>query len=290
VGQPDHVAQETDVQPEPVAPTANQLVSARSPGQGGRMTDRVAVLADVHCVLPAFEAVLAEPDVRSADVIVLAGDLAVGPQPVETFDLVSSLGERVVWVRGNCERETLAWARGAPAPADPHLAVGVWAARALRPDQVELLDGLPQTVTLDVRGLGAVLFCHATPRDDEEFVLVDSGLERWSEVLSGVAEPVRTVVCGHTHMPYVRLVDGTTVVNPGSVGMPYGSTGAHWALLGGADGPAIQLRRTELDAEALGAALVAGSGFPGIQDWVDAYVHNPPSDIEALAAFRPKTI
>ncbi|HEU5109679.1 MAG TPA: metallophosphoesterase family protein, partial [Micromonosporaceae bacterium] len=163
-------------------------------------------------------------------------------------------------------------------------------AKALRPDQVALLDGLPDTVTLDVRGLGSVLFCHATPRDDEEFVLVDSDLARWTEVLAGVGEPVRTVVCGHTHMPYVRLVDRTTVVNPGSVGMPYGSTGAHWALLGGAAGPAIQLRRTEFDVDAVAAAIIAGSGFPGIADWVDNYVRNPPSDAEALAAFRPKSL
>ncbi|HET9140431.1 MAG TPA: metallophosphoesterase, partial [Actinophytocola sp.] len=86
------------------------------------------------------------------------------------------------------------------------------------------------------------------------------------------------------------LVDRTTVVNPGSVGMPYGSTGAHWALLGGAAGPAIQLRRTEFDVDAVAAAIIAGSGFPGIADWVDNYVRNPPSDAEALAAFRPKSL
>jgi predicted phosphodiesterase len=41
----------------------------------------VAVLSDIHGVLPALEAVLAEPDVASADRIVLTGDLAAGPQP-----------------------------------------------------------------------------------------------------------------------------------------------------------------------------------------------------------------
>ena len=66
---------------------------------------RVAVLSDIHGVLPALEAALAEPDVRSADRIVLTGDLAAGPQPVETLDLLSSLGDRAVWVRGNADRE-----------------------------------------------------------------------------------------------------------------------------------------------------------------------------------------
>jgi predicted phosphodiesterase len=251
------------------------------------MVDRVAVLADVHCVLPAFEAVLAEPDVRNADLIVLAGDLTVGPEPVRTVDLVSSLGDRVVWISGNCERETVEMARGKESD-DPNLAIAAWGAAQLRPDQVELIDGLPKTVTFPVRGLGEVLFCHATPRDDEEFVLVDSRLTRWQEVLTGLPDQVKTVVCGHTHMPFVRLVDRLTVVNPGSVGMPFGSSGAHWALLGGSDGAAIQLRRTAFDVDEACASIAAGSTYPELEEWLDFYFRDQPSDVAALEVFGPK--
>ena len=55
------------------------------------MPDRVAVLSDIHGVLPALEAVLAEPDVAAADLIVLTGDLAAGPQPVEVLDRLAAL-------------------------------------------------------------------------------------------------------------------------------------------------------------------------------------------------------
>ena len=83
------------------------------PGRLDRMrADRVAVLSDIHGVLPALEAVLAEPDVRSADLIVLTGDHAAGPLPVPTLDLLSSL-DNTVWVRGNADRELAAVARGA---------------------------------------------------------------------------------------------------------------------------------------------------------------------------------
>ena len=94
---------------------------------------RVAVLSDIHGVLPALEAALAEPDVRAADRIVLTGDLAAGPQPVETLDLLRSLGDRAVWVRGNADRElvTLRSGGGADIP-DP---VAPWAAAQLRPDR-----------------------------------------------------------------------------------------------------------------------------------------------------------
>lgn len=158
-----------------------------------------------------------------------------------------------------------------------------WAAAQLDAEHVRLLKELPLTEQLAVPGLGEVLFCHATPRDDEEIVLVDSPLERWSAVLAGVW--AGTVVCGHTHMPFLRLVDRTLVINPGSVGMPYGSTGAHWALLGGGDGPAVQLRRTLFDAEATCAAVMASCGYPEIERWVDFFIRNPASDVEAHSVF-----
>jgi predicted phosphodiesterase len=245
------------------------------------MPERVAVLSDIHGVLPALEAVLAEPDVRGADVIVLTGDLAAGPQPVETIDLLSSLGERAVWVRGNADREMARFRvddAGAPDPISP------WAARQLRADQVELLAGLPLTVTLDVAGLGPTLFCHATPRDDEEVVLVDSPLDRWTTVFASVPDEVTTVVCGHTHMPFARLAHRRLVVNPGSVGMPYGGAGGHWALLAGG----VTLRRTHFDLDAACARIAAESGYPDAAEWADYFVRSAASDADALRVFGPR--
>jgi predicted phosphodiesterase len=72
----------------------------------------VAVLSDVHGVLPVLEAVLAEPDVASADLLVVCGDHAAGPMPVETLDALVALGERAVLVRGNADRELVDVARG----------------------------------------------------------------------------------------------------------------------------------------------------------------------------------
>src|SRR5260370_1925121 len=74
--------------------------------------DRVAVLSDIHGVLPALESVLAEPDVAGADRIVLTGDLAAGPQPRATLDLLAALRDRAVWIRGNADRHLVPLARG----------------------------------------------------------------------------------------------------------------------------------------------------------------------------------
>jgi putative phosphoesterase len=250
---------------------------------------RVAVLSDIHAVLPALEAVLKEPDVGTADRIVLTGDIAAGPMPVETLDLLTSLGDRVIWVRGNADRELVEISRGGE-PSIPD-SIASWAATQLRDDQLELLDKLPLTVTLDLEGLGKVLFCHAIPRDDEEVVLVDSRLERWQDVYADVDPAVETIVCGHTHMPFVRLAYGRLVVNPGSVGMPYGRAGAHWALLDNG----VTLRRTQFDYDQACGRIAAESGYadssselPDAAAWADYYVRSKATDAEALTAFGPR--
>ena len=109
-----------------------------------------------------------------------------------------------------------------------------WAAAQLSHDHIDWLARLPHPVTMTLDGFGDVMFCHGTPRDDNEVVLVDTRLDRWAEVLAGLPDQITTVVCGHTHMPFQRLAHGRQIINPGSVGMPYGRQGAHWALL--ADG------------------------------------------------------
>ena len=246
------------------------------------MVETVAVLSDVHGVLPVLEAILAEPDVRAADLVVVTGDHAAGPMPVETLDALAALGERGVLVRGNADRELTEIATGG---ASPH-PESVWAAGQLRPDQLDRLAGLPHPVILTLAGFGRTVFCHGTPRDDEEVVLVDSPPERWAAVLSGVDDDVRTIVCGHTHMPFVRLVDRRLVINAGSVGMPYGRAGGAWALLHAGQ---VSLRHTEVDVDAVCARIVAESGYPDRAAWADEYVRVRHSDLDALRAFTPRT-
>jgi predicted phosphodiesterase len=243
---------------------------------------RIAVLSDIHGNLPALEAVLSEVEHEAVDRIVLNGDIAAGPLPRETLDRLTSLGDRAVWVRGNGERAIVAGCDGQIEPGMPaHLQEQVLATgRLISPAQRDLLADLPLTVTLAIDGLGTALFCHATPRRDDEILLVDSPVERFATALSEVPSAVNLVVVGHTHMPYARLVAGRWVVNPGSVGMPYGHAGAAWALLG----PAIDLRRTAYDVEAA-AARLRNAAWPGADTWVENYVLRQATDIEALQVF-----
>lgn len=248
------------------------------------MVSTVAVLSDIHGVLPALERVLVEPAIADAELIVVTGDHTWGPQPTEVLDRLVFLGDRVVLARGNADRELLQMSHGVDIGlADDPLSV--WGAAQLRPRHQELLEAMPEQITIEVDGFGPVRFCHATPRDDEEVVLVDSRAERWADVLGDLPVDVRTVVCGHTHMPFVRLVDGRLLVNSGSVGLPYGRAGAHWAIL--TDG-VVSMGRTLIEPDVLVDEVVAGSGFPGVGQWAEENLRNPAGDIEAIQTFGPR--
>ncbi len=244
---------------------------------------RVAVLADIHGHLPALDAVLADIDAGPpVDAIVLNGDIATGPMPAETLDRLAALGDRAIWVHGNAERELVAAHDGQLGPDLPdevRLPTAYCGDRITRRHR-DLIAELPMTVTLDVTGLGPTLFCHATTRSDTEMVLVDSPVERFRQAYGGTPD---TVVLGHTHMPFDRLADRRRFVNPGSVGMPYGSgPGAYWALLG----PDVSLRCTRYDAA--GAADLfrsAAPDYPGLDAFIAENVLTTPSDAEALAVF-----
>ncbi|MBX5475078.1 MAG: metallophosphoesterase family protein [Thermoleophilia bacterium] len=183
----------------------------------------IATLYDVHGNLRALEAVLAEiPDEAT---IVVGGDVAAGgDRPAETLERLRALGDRVLWVRGNADRELTPGEEGIVPPEviEPTRA-------RLSEEQIAFLHGLPERLELDVDGVGRVLFCHASPRNDLDVFTERTPEERIAPLLAGVEADV--VVCGHTHTQFERTVAGVRVVNSGSVGMPYeDEPGAYWTL------------------------------------------------------------
>jgi predicted phosphodiesterase len=241
---------------------------------------RVAALYDVHGNLPALEAVLAEADVARADLVVVGGDVVLGPMPVETLDRLRALGERAVFIRGNTERLLAEGAGSAPAQNDEWSARNTWVRATLGEERLRFLAGLAQTVVIDVGGLGSTLFCHGSPRSDDEIVTSATPESRLSEMLRGVGEPV--VVCGHTHVQFDRAVGHVRVVNAGSVGMPYqNAPGAYWASFG----PDVELRRSAYDADQA-VARIRASGFPQAEEFGREYVVELHSAEEATETFE----
>jgi predicted phosphodiesterase len=239
---------------------------------------RIAALSDIHGNLPALEAVLREVEAERPDVIVFCGDVASGPMPAETIDALRQVS-RARFVRGNADRGMIDEFDGrSPAPMPGPFAV--WCARQINRGQRDFLASFEGTVTIDgVDGLGRVLFCHAVPANDTDVFTKETPDERVLELMSGVRAAV--VVCGHTHMQFDRAVDRLRLVNPGSVGMPYGEPGAYWAMLG----PDVEMRRTDYDREQAAARMGAKGSADAVQFARDN-VLKVPSIEQAMAFMR----
>jgi len=243
---------------------------------------RVAALYDIHGNLPALEAVL--QDIRQAEVdhIVVGGDIVPGPMPRETLACLLNLDIPVQFIQGNGEHEVLAQMAGLETGNIPERfreAVR-WVTQQLQPDYERLIASWPMTLQVKIPGLGEVMFCHATPRNNTEIFTRLTPEDRLLPVFEGLN--VSMVVCGHTHMQFDRTIGQIRVVNAGSLGMPFGEPGANWLLLG----PNVQFRHTLYDLTKA-AERIRDTNYPQAHEFAADNILQPPSEEEMLAVFTP---
>ncbi len=237
---------------------------------------RVLALYDIHGNIDALEAVLADPAAGGPDAVLVGGDAVPGPFAAAVLDRLAAIGAPVHLLRGNGEREVAA-AVGAPAPAGDDLAAVTAAITAaeLGEERAAALGALPLTLELD-----GVLYCHASPRRDDEMLTRLSAPERWAAALAGVTAPV--VVGGHTHQADDRRAGAVRFLNAGSVGLPYeGDGAARWLWV--EDG-APAARRTPYDAAGAGARMLA-AGWPDERS-IGASLIDPVEPIEVTRIFE----
>ena len=232
---------------------------------------RVAALYDVHGNLPALDAVFEEVAGERVDAIVSGGDVVWGPLPSECLERLREAG--ALFVRGNADRDVVA--------GDDE--IDRYAAARLTEEQCAFVDAWPLSLELDVDGLGTVLFCHATPRADDEIITRATPDDAVVPAFSGSAAGI--VVVGHTHVQFDRQVPGAPrVLNAGSVGMPYeGEPAARWALLG----PDVELRTTTYDVEAAVRAILA-TGMPQAERIVENALRGGIGPEEATRIFESR--
>lgn len=150
-----------------------------------------------------------------------------------------------------------------------------WVAGHLSSDEIEMIESWGQTITLEIDHVGKILFCHGTPQSDIDVFTKLTPDEKLLPVFEDVNVPV--VVCGHTHMQFDRTIGDVRVVNAGSVGMPFGTTGAGWLLID----TEIKFKNTPYDLENA-ADQIRRSSFPHAAHFALNNVLNTPSGERAL--------
>ena len=247
--------------------------------KGQRPGGLTAALYDIHGNLPALEAVLEEIRELGVERVIIGGDVLPGPMPAETLKRLVELDLPVQFLYGNGEVAVLEEMAGRVPAGVPeqYRPILRWTAEQVAGYE-ELLRGWPKTVNIEISGVGQVLFCHATPRNENEPFTRLTAEERLLPIFETVGAAM--VVCGHTHMQFDRRVGKTRVVNAGSVGMPFGEAGADWLLLG----RNVELRHTSYDL-VKAAERIRATAYPQAAEFAERNVLNPPSEQQMLALF-----
>lgn len=241
---------------------------------------RMAVIYDIHANLPALEAVLDDIRQSQVDQIVVGGDVLPGPMPRETLACLLSLPTPVQFIYGNGEVAVLEQRAGRDPVTVPEQYRGIvrWNAQQLDNAHAQALASWPKTLHARIDGVGEVLFCHATPRNENECFTRLTPEDRLRPIFRGLNVPL--VICGHTHMQFDRTIGNVRVVNAGSVGMPFGEPGAYWLLLG----PKVELRYTAYDL-ARAAHRIRATNYPQAEEFAAQNVLRPPAEAQMLELF-----
>jgi putative phosphoesterase len=230
------------------------------------MTERVAVITDIHGNLPSLQAALARIDELGIETVYCGGDLVgYGPHPNEVCALIA---ERAIpTIYGNYD---YAIARdledcGCAYVTEHDRELGqrsvAWTLAHTDQGAKDFMRDLPFDLRFDV-GAARVHLVHGSPRKVNEYLFEDKPARLYERLAA--AEESDVLVFGHTHKPWVREHGGVLFVNCGSVGKPKDGDprGAFAVLEAGAAGVRVTIERVRYDAEAV-AAEVREAGLPG---------------------------
>lgn len=170
---------------------------------------KIGLLSDIHANLPALNAALGLLQAERPDVILCAGDLVDGGGHED--DVVAIIRERAIpCVLGNHDHAVILHQEW----LDKSGPDGNRRKHVFAPETMAYLQALPRTRRFRFEDV-ELLLAHGTPNGRFMYLYPNNPDAHFKEVVVDANADV--VILGHTHVPMCRQVDGTWIVNPGSV-------------------------------------------------------------------------
>lgn len=184
---------------------------------------KIAVLSDIHGNLPALEAVVAHIEKWRPDQVYVAGDIINrGPRSLECLQLIVEKQKQQGWhvIRGNHEDYVLKQTRSEPRkdPFQRDLDKFVLYTYRQVKSHLPLLTRLPEIHCEAAIETGEIRMVHASMRHNRDGIYPETSA---SELREMIAPAPAVFITGHTHCALTRNLDGTLIVNAGSVGLPF---------------------------------------------------------------------
>lgn len=200
---------------------------------------KIAFFSDLHGNLAALQAVLEDIDRREVDMGFCGGDLVgYGAFPNEVIDLLRLRHWPVIMGNydqgvgqdaddcGCAYRDEVSRALGQRSMA--------WTKKRVTAGNKAYLRNLPTKIGLVINGK-KILMVHGSPRRINEYLFEDRPVSAVARLFQ--AEEAEVIICGHTHLPYIRgmIVEESREIGAGPAGQT--STrllpGGHFILING---------------------------------------------------------
>jgi predicted phosphodiesterase len=178
---------------------------------------RIAVLADIHGNLPAFEAALKHVFQQKVDQIILAGDIVNGsPDSKACWALALSLNCPIL--RGNYERYVghFGTSEASPLWSTEAFAPLQWTVGQLSEQDRQCMKQLP--INLRLSEAPDLFIVHASERDDHDAIVSYTPEEVLRDMFPTAQE--QFIVRAHNHRGQVNIWEKRFVVTCSSVGLP----------------------------------------------------------------------
>jgi len=225
---------------------------------------RIATFSDVHSNAPALTNVLKDIEKQRVDKVYCLGDLVgYGPCPNTVIEILRN--KEIPTIMGNYddgigyERGECGCAYTSPKEIENGQKSVDWTTKATSERNKEFLRSLPDKISFEANGY-KFLLVHGSPRRINEYLFE----ERREDSLRRILKPldIDFMICGHTHKPYHRVIDGVHVVNDGSTGKPKdGDVRACYAIVEFGDSIEVEFRRVEYPVENV-ASMILDVGLP----------------------------